>query len=610
MSLPVFYAVPVIWAARRLGSPATLIAGITSLLLYAMDVIWHGVDYEIVPWSVAGLILVAYLAYVIASQQEQLVSRTLAAQVNASRLYRLQLVTASLANAQNVDEIVDIFHREAVPAARAQFGTLVLRCAGMLAISESADTTIQLREEVAESSMADGPQPVLQTLRTGTPIWMALVSPPERKQPANDSANGDTVRARAVLPVTIGESIQGALGFEFRDPQELDERHQLFLESIALQFSQAVERAMLVETERLARSESQAAEVRYRTLFESVVDATVLLGSDGTIVDSNVAATRLFGMAHDRLRGMRFQTFRIRGPNDAPSLPERIVSGEDLFEIEVRSALGAAAPVEVHARPVSLDGETYFLAVLRDISDRRSLERLRREMIAMVGHELKTPISTIKGIASGLSYAGIEWDAKTKAELISTIEDEADRLTYLVTDLLDTIRLELRGLQVDQEPCSLAEIVGSRRREIEVLCRGHDLQVDVPGDLPLVKVDFEQIGRVVTNLVSNAAKYAPLGTPIVVRADVEPVGSTVRVEVIDQGIGISPEDQERIFTTFYRVPNPDRSASGTGVGLTLARGIVEAHGGRIWVESAVGRGAAFSFTVPLVNEMVGSGQVR
>ncbi|MCL6647457.1 MAG: PAS domain S-box protein [Chloroflexi bacterium] len=600
MAAATFYLVPVLWAAWRLGRvPAVAVSG-SALVLASVNVLLRpSAALADVP-SLLGLLVASFLAVLAARQREQLLTRTAHSQVSASRLYRLQLITAALADATRLEEIIEVFHRHAVSAARAQYGTIVVRDDGRLQTSESVASRVVGRADMPESALAERLPPIAQVLRTRTPLWVGELSPPEIKPAAGPGERSEVVRARAVLPLLLNESVRGVLSFEFRDPQQFDERHQLFLESIAVQFAQAVGRVLLVAIERRAREESRAADERYRTLFESVGDTILLIRSDGTISDANRAAARLFGRARDQLIGQPVAEFQVSPCDPTAGFLTQLATGQERFEIEVVGAGGGVVPVEVHARLLSLGSERYWLAVLRDLTDRRALDRLRQEMIAMTGHELKTPISTIKGIASALRQRGITWDAATQAELIATVEEEADRLSRLVSDLLDTIRLEVRGLTVTPEPCLLVEIVASCQRDLEALCHQHRLVIEEVDGLPPLLADCEQVGRVLTNLVSNAAKYSPGGSEVRLRAWADQDAGVMTVQVIDHGIGIAPEEQQRIFTSFYRVPHPERAVKGSGIGLTLVKGIVEAHGGRLWVESEVGKGSVFSFTLPLL----------
>ncbi|MFC1914548.1 ATP-binding protein, partial [Chloroflexota bacterium] len=227
----------------------------------------------------------------------------------------------------------------------------------------------------------------------------------------------------------------------------------------------------------------------------------------------------------------------------------------------------------------------------------RELDTLRTEFLANVSHELRTPLAVIKGSANSLLQPDVDFDEQTWREFLQSIDNDADRLTRLVEDLLMMSRLEAGALEIRKERHSLAQMVDSVRDRLKNLTAKHELLIDIPGELPPVVVDEGRIGEVLTNLVENAVNYSPEGTQIKVTAF--PNSGDVVVSVADEGIGIPPELQQKIFGRFYQVKNyKKRNRNGTGLGLAICRGIVEAQGGRIWVESEPEKGARFNFSLP------------
>ena len=227
----------------------------------------------------------------------------------------------------------------------------------------------------------------------------------------------------------------------------------------------------------------------------------------------------------------------------------------------------------------------------------RKLDALRTEFLANVSHELRTPLAVIKGSANSLLQPDVSFDEQTWRDFLQSIDNDADRLNRLVEDLLMMSRLESGALEVNREPHSLARVVASVRDRLESLAARHRLQIDLPGDLPPVVVDDGRISEVLTNLVENAVKYSEEGTRITIGAS--PNGKAVIVSVSDEGIGIPVELHQKVFDRFYQVGSHRKSnRSGTGLGLAICRGIIEAHGGRIWVENEARQGARFSFSLP------------
>jgi len=222
-------------------------------------------------------------------------------------------------------------------------------------------------------------------------------------------------------------------------------------------------------------------------------------------------------------------------------------------------------------------------------------DHLKSAILSSVSHELRTPLSTIKAAASSLRGREVGWDSPARVELIAAIDDEADHLNMLVGNLLDMSRIESGALKPKREWNILPEIVGSVLARMKHLAEEHQIEVDVPENLPLVPADYVQMEQVFTNLVSNSLKYAPARTVIRIRARVE--DESIHVEVSNQGPQVPSEHLERIFDKFYRITAAER-VTGTGLGLSICKGIIEAHGGRIWAEN-VHDGLAFNFTLPL-----------
>ncbi len=224
-------------------------------------------------------------------------------------------------------------------------------------------------------------------------------------------------------------------------------------------------------------------------------------------------------------------------------------------------------------------------------------ERLRNALLSSVSHDLRTPLAAITGAASSLMDDDDAVDPAARRELTATIFEEADRLNRLVRNLLDMTRLQSGAIHVAREWHPLEEIVGSALNRLESRLASRPVATRIPEDLPLVALDGILIEQVLVNLVENAIKYTPSSTPVEIsawRSDGE-----VTVEVADRGPGVPPGEEERVFEKFHRVETQERQG-GVGLGLTVCRGIVGAHGGRIWAANREGGGASFRFTLPLV----------
>lgn len=225
-------------------------------------------------------------------------------------------------------------------------------------------------------------------------------------------------------------------------------------------------------------------------------------------------------------------------------------------------------------------------------------ERMRNAILSSVSHDLRTPLATITGAASSLLDQQGRIDPATRLEMARSIYREADRLDRLLKNLLDMMRIEAGAVQLNKEWHPLDEVVGAALARLEGRLRDHTVNTVFPADLPLVLVDGVLLEQVVINLVENAVKYAPAGSAIDLSASAS--NRDVIVEVADRGPGIPLGEETRIFDKFYRA-KPAREG-GVGLGLTICRGIVEAHGGRIWAENRSGGGALFRFSIPLPDQ--------
>ncbi|MEO7111096.1 MAG: ATP-binding protein, partial [Polyangiaceae bacterium] len=237
---------------------------------------------------------------------------------------------------------------------------------------------------------------------------------------------------------------------------------------------------------------------------------------------------------------------------------------------------------------------TVFADEARRAHLRIETEQLRNALLSSVSHDLRTPLAVVTGAASALLDPNGPSEPRARHELLSTIHEEAERLNRLVRNLLDMTRLDAGALKMNKELQPLEEVVGSALNRMEDRLVGREVATDLPDDLPLVPLDSVLIEQVLINLLENATKYTPPGTPITISAAAH--GDAVEIIVADHGPGVPREDAERVFDKFFR--RRESEGGGVGLGLTICRGIVTAHGGKIWLDERTGGGAAFHFTLP------------
>ena len=269
-------------------------------------------------------------------------------------------------------------------------------------------------------------------------------------------------------------------------------------------------------------------------------------------------------------------------------------------EIVLKAADGRRVSAIVNATPIRAPGGRVesVVVTLQDLAPLEDLQRLRAQFLAMVSHELRVPLSSIRGSAATLLKAGPGLDPAAAAQFHRIIEDQAERMEELITDLLDVARIESGQLALAPEPASLDVIADAARGAFLAGDRRHRLEIELPPDLPRVLADRRRVVQVLLNLFANAARHSP-GAPVI-RLSAERQDVQVRVTVADDGVGIAPERLPELFRSASAAAGGGPAAPpGAGLGLAICKGIVEAHGGRIWAESeGEGRGAQFHFTLP------------
>ncbi len=227
----------------------------------------------------------------------------------------------------------------------------------------------------------------------------------------------------------------------------------------------------------------------------------------------------------------------------------------------------------------------------------RRTDELKSALINAVSHDLRTPLASIIASAGSLRQQDVHWTDGERQEFAEAIEEEAQRLDRIVGNLLDLSRIEAGHLRPDKGWYDLSALLEDVLGRLRPITAGHPVSVDVPEELPPVSLDYVEIDQVLSNLVENAAKYTPSGTPIAL--SIKHQGDEIEVAVADRGPGIPAESLPRLFDPFYRVDRPGPRPQGTGVGLAVAKGLIEAHGGHLWAENGPQGGARFAFTLPL-----------
>jgi PAS domain S-box-containing protein len=353
-----------------------------------------------------------------------------------------------------------------------------------------------------------------------------------------------------------------------------------------------------------ARIRVEAAAHQLAAIVESSDDAIRATTLNGQILTWNPGAERLYGYTRAEVVGKHISLLHVR-PHKHTDLFGRIGKGERISRLETVNLAkdGRRIDVSLTVSPI-LDHSGQIVSastIAHDITDRKLLDRMKDDFVGTVSHELRTPLAAIKGYATTL----LEHDrmkAGLRREFLTVIDSESERLEDLINNLLDMSRLEAGVLKVDPAPVKLGRVVQTVVKRAQRLTREHHLVVEWRKD-PWVMADVPRVLQVLTNLLNNAVKYSPDGGEIRVVGWEE--NGMLKIAVHDAGVGIPPRELDKIFDRFHRIEGDmARRVSGTGLGLAICRGLVEAHGGRIWVESEPDAGSTFTFSIPVCDPVV------
>lgn len=343
--------------------------------------------------------------------------------------------------------------------------------------------------------------------------------------------------------------------------------------------------------EGVAVVDAQERLVFYNRAFADILNLRIE-GGEGRPIIEVVRNSDLLGIIRKALRaGKRLQTDIVMGFVQQRSFS---VTASPVKPLDSGAAGTAAVSSEA-------DQTSGAVVVLHDVTELRRLERVRQDFVANVSHELKTPLTAIQGFAETL-LAGALDDPQNNRRFLEIIREHAARLGRVTDDLLKLARIEAGKMEVQFSSVNLADLVETCAETtlLKAAQKQIALHVDIPATMPAVRGDGGLLHEVLQNLLDNAVQYTPTGGKIDVSASLR--DGAAFITVADTGIGIPAVDQERIFERFYRVDAArSREVGGTGLGLSIAKHIVEAHGGRIWVESEVGLGSKFTFSVPLAS---------
>ena len=477
----------------------------------------------------------------------------------------------------------------------------------------------------------NAPTGVPAVLRSGMPEFYPLITDEmldAAVQTEDDRALIQKIGFRSVIivPLAARGRIIGAITLV-----TTTESGRLFTEAdlqLALDLGQRA--GLAVDNARLYDDAQQQRQQLLVTLT-SIGDAVIATDAEARVTFLNPIAESLTGWSAAEANGQPLgAVFNIaneatRAPVESPA--EKVLREGKIVGLANHTILlsrnGAEIPIDDSGAPIrdAKGNISGVVLVFRDITARRMVEQARADLLrqeqlarknaeaanelklkflAMVSHELRTPLTSIKGFTSTLLASDVGWDETTQREFLTIMDEEADRLADLVEQLLDVSRLQAGTLRIELGPHELDDVLHGVMAQIGALTANHRLVIDLPDDLPTLMMDSQRIGQVLVNLVGNAVKFSPAGSPITVSARQR--DTVIQVDIQDEGDGIAVEERDQVFEAFRQGARKSGRQPGAGLGLAICKGIVDAHKGDIWIADGDGPGTTISFTLPAPGE--------
>lgn len=332
------------------------------------------------------------------------------------------------------------------------------------------------------------------------------------------------------------------------------------------------------------------------TIFTYMADGVIAVNLDGDIIHANPVAIKMLKINPDGIENQNYdQIFKGLAKNNTLQslISKNQWQGNEIIEIGSNVYNAKYAPYKNEKNEIG-----GLIVVFQDITDQQKLENMRKEFVANVSHELKTPITTIKSYTETLMDGALE-DPNISNQFLSVVRDECDRMARIVRDLLQLSNLDYRQTKWNKDPLSIAKVLDGVYMKIRMSAKvkKQELNLAIKGDIPIIQADKDGIEQVILNVVTNAIKYTPEYGAIDIIANT--IGDNIVIRVKDNGIGIPDEDLGRIFERFYRVDKArSRALGGTGLGLSIAKQIIESHNGKIEIRSQYNQGTEVDIILP------------
>ena len=400
------------------------------------------------------------------------------------------------------------------------------------------------------------------------------------------------------LPLISEKRVIGLI-FIFRGYEgSFSKNDRAILQSFADQAAIAVINAQLYT--QVSREKS-----RLDALLEAAADGIIIMSADHKIEKCNQAFARILRKDVSEIEGSPHEEiFNWESLQQGSSLEEAELSGWPLtakanlyVEGDLKRPSGELIPVGITYAPLlSGDGKLInIIASIRDITHFREAEEIKSVFVSIVSHELKTPVALIKGYAGTLRRKDVSWDSEIVQDSLEVIEDEADRLTELIENLLDASRLQAGEFSLNLAEIRMDKLAQEMAERFQTQTDIHRIIIQFPDEFPVIVGDENRLEQVFYNLLSNAVKYSPDGGEILISGQIR--SEQIIICIQDQGLGISQEDVPHIFDRFFRADEAAKNTQGAGLGLYLSRAIIEAHNGRIWIEPRPDTGTRVCFSI-------------
>lgn len=405
-------------------------------------------------------------------------------------------------------------------------------------------------------------------------------------------------RELRMLQYGVKKISTGEFGYKIEGEDVSNEVKELFNEFNDMSNRLHIYEEQNVEQLTLERNKLEA-------VLMSIANGVVVCDNNDKVVLINNHAQKLLEVSEEKLLDTEIQQYIDTEGNfcfkdkieEFKDTPLEIIESRPLeFNISIDNRILKSIISPMFTRNKDYVG---YIIILIDVTKETEMEEMRTNFISNVSHELRTPVTVLRSYIDTLHNFGDEFDETTKKEFIGTLNQEIIRLQNMVNDILDFSKLETNAT-LEKEPSNIVELVEYCTKQVEVLARERNIKIEISKDAKINYVELNQnsIERAFTNLMSNAIKYSPDNGTIKVK--ITNLTDEVQVEVTDEGCGISPEHQKKIFDRFYRVENNTHTIKGTGLGLNLVKTAIEKHhGGRVFVQSEIGKGSTFGFVLPI-----------